>query len=54
MAVPTPATRKTVWRDDHKWLERHKDAAAMSEPGLYPLRLRELAHRPAVGHAKRS
>lgn len=36
-----------VWRDDHKWVERDKDAAPVAEPGPYPLDLRELAHRPA-------
>lgn len=35
-----------VWRDDHKWVERDKDATPVTEPGPYPLDLRELAHRP--------
>lgn len=40
-----------VWRDDHKWVERDKDAAPVTEPGPYPLDLRELAHRP-VHHGR--
>lgn len=36
-----------VWRDDHKWLERHQDAEPVSEPSPYPLDLHELTdHLP--------
>ncbi|MFC7494004.1 MULTISPECIES: hypothetical protein [unclassified Nocardioides] len=42
-----------VWRDDHKWLERHKGVGPVDEPGPYPLDLREVVRRPTAGHGRR-
>jgi hypothetical protein len=54
ISIAAVAALLIVWRDDHKWLERHEDAASVAEPSPYPLGFRKLVRWPTVGHDGRS